>query len=74
MLNDDERATLEGWACQVQESAGVGAPCRIVLDCTKGHTNRSVARDLGVRATGGTLHDEPHPSVPRSITEITSKR
>jgi transposase len=56
--------------------------CRIVLECAKGQTNRTVARRVGVseptvskwrrrfiaeRLEG--LHDEPRPGVPRSITD-----
>lgn len=53
-----------------------------MLECAKGHTNREVARRLGVseptvckwrrRFIAGRLeglHDEPRPGVPRSITD-----
>ncbi len=82
VLTDDERDTLERWARRPKSAQALALRCRIVLECASAHTNREVARRLGVseatvskwrrrfiseRLEG--LHDEPRPGVPRSITD-----
>ena len=82
VLSGDEGDTLERWARRPKSSQALALRCRIVLECANGHTNREVARRIGVseatvskwrrrfianRLEG--LHDEPRPGVPRSITD-----
>ena len=82
VLTDDERDTLGRRARRPKSAQALALRCRIVLECSKGHTNRDVASRLGVseptvskwrrrfvdRRLEG-LHDEPRPGVPRSITD-----
>jgi transcriptional regulator with XRE-family HTH domain len=81
VLSDDERETLERWA-QRPPSAQLTLPCRIVLECAKGQTNRVVAARLQLsRATVGNwrrrfveqrldgLHNEPQAGLPLSVRD-----
>ncbi len=87
VLADDERDTLERWARRPKSAQSLALRCRIVLECAKGHTNREVARRLGVseptvskwrrRFIAGRLeglHDEPRPGVPRRSLTTMLKR
>jgi transposase len=82
VLSDDERETLERWACRPNSAQALASRCRIVLACAAGATNQEVAVELGVhqatvdkwrgrfvahRLDG--LHEGPRPGAPRKITD-----
>lgn len=71
-LDEDERDTLERWACRLKSGQALALRCRIVLACTEGGHVAEVAERLGVDPlTAGKgrrrflahrqegLHDEP---------------
>ncbi len=82
MLNEQEHATLAGWARRPQSSQRLALRSRIVLRCAAGQTNRAVAPARGVSApTVGQwrsrflahrrdgLADAPRSGAPRKISD-----
>jgi transposase len=87
LLSDDENQTLKTWASRPKSTQRLATRARIVLACSEGLDNKSVAARLGVcAATVGTwrrrfverrlegLADEPRPGAPRSISDADVER
>ncbi len=87
VLTNDERETLERWACRPKSAQALALRCRIVLACAEGGTDVAVAQRLGIsRGTVGKwrrrfidsrldgLHDEPRPGAPRTVTDYDVER
>ena len=79
---DSDRAILERWIRRPKTAQALAQRARIVLSCTEGQSNKSVAEQLGltrqtvgkwrtrfVRAGVDGLLDEPRPGAPRSISD-----
>jgi transposase len=81
-LSTEERAQLRAWSRDRRAARSLVLRARIVLACGDGHSNREVARRVGVttqtvgkwrarflgeRLRG--LHDQPRCGAPRSISD-----
>ena len=81
-LTDEEQGQLRRWARSPRTRGALALRARIVLACRKAHSNREVARRLGIttqtvgkwrarfvaRRLAGLL-DEPRSGAPRSISD-----
>ena len=86
-VTDDERDTLERWARRPKTAQALAQRSRLILACTTGKSNTSVARQLAIakqtvgkwrtrfvaRRLDGLL-DEPRPGAPRKITDADVER
>ena len=87
VVNPEEKAQLERWTRRRKTSQGLCLRARIVLDCSEGKDNKTVAERLGVAAhTVGKwrsrfaargldgLLDEPRPGKPRTLSDEEVER
>ena len=87
VLTTDERETLERWARRPTTAQAIAMRARLVLRCAAGEPATAIARDVHVtkqtvgkwrarfvaRRLDGLL-DDPHPGVPRTITDAHVER
>ena len=87
VLTDDEKQALTTWASRPKSTQRLAMRARIVLACSRGLDNKSVAVELRIcAATVGTwrkrfverrldgLADEPRPGAPRKIDDAVVER
>lgn len=87
ILTAEEKATLEQWIRRSKTGQALATRSRIILACSSGKTNSTIASELGICSqTAGKwrtrflqqhldgLLDEPRPGAPRSITDAEVER
>jgi len=87
IINPEDKAQLERWTRRRKTNQGLSLRARIVLDCSEGTDNKTVAERLGVTAhTVGKwrsrfvargidgLLDDPRPGKPRTLSDEEVER